>query len=220
MKLERLRVERLPGLVRGFDLAPVSPGLNLVVGPNASGKTSLCRALRALLYGEEQGGPITVEADFRDARGLLRASRQGGDRRWTRDGRPVEPPALPEERFASYFTVLLENLLVPPGPREPDPIAARVATLLAGGYDLAQLRKEGGPFALKPRHATSERDDCRKSAQLVREVGAKHQRIRAEEDRLEELRLDKRAADEADAQARACERALDLLAARQSRSEE
>ncbi len=215
MKLERLSVERLPGLVRGFSLAPVSPGLNLVVGPNASGKTSLCRALRFLLYDQKCEGPITVEADFRDASGLLCASRQGSERRWTRDGRPVEEPALPDPRFASYFTVLFEDLLASPGPRTVDPIAARIATLLAGGYDLAQLRHEDGPFHLKRGHAASEGEACRKSALHVREVSAKHQRIRAEEDRLEELRREKRAADEAGARARACERALDLLAARQ-----
>ena len=57
MKLKRLAVRRMPGFEdRGFDLEDLSEGLNLIVGPNASGKTTICRAIRALLWPRTLGG--------------------------------------------------------------------------------------------------------------------------------------------------------------------
>ena len=58
MKLVRLWIDRLPGIGEGFEVAELDPGLNLVLGPNASGKSSLCRAVRALLYRESVVGRI------------------------------------------------------------------------------------------------------------------------------------------------------------------
>ncbi len=47
MWIQRLHLRHAPGLPDGVALADVRPGLNVVVGPNASGKSTLARALRA-----------------------------------------------------------------------------------------------------------------------------------------------------------------------------
>ena len=45
---ERLELERLPGLERGgFTLDGLSPGVNVIHGPNGSGKTTTARAIDA-----------------------------------------------------------------------------------------------------------------------------------------------------------------------------
>ena len=49
----------------GFELDGFADGINVVVGPNASGKTSIPRAVRAALYGEELAREsVDVEAVF------------------------------------------------------------------------------------------------------------------------------------------------------------
>jgi len=50
MRLQRLTLRRLPGIHREFELTDLSPRLNVIVGPNASGKTSICQAVRRLLW--------------------------------------------------------------------------------------------------------------------------------------------------------------------------
>ena len=53
MKLHKLSVLRMPGFeARGFDLEDLSGGLNVVIGPNASGKTTACRAIQGILWPE------------------------------------------------------------------------------------------------------------------------------------------------------------------------
>ena len=77
MKLQRLRVELLRQFRQPFELAGLTPGLNLFAGPNEVGKSTLVRAIRAafferhrsasvddlLPWGEPAAAP-TVELDF------------------------------------------------------------------------------------------------------------------------------------------------------------
>ena len=53
MKLRRLSIGRLPGIDEPFGLEELGDGFNVIVGPNGIGKSSLCRAARSLLWGEQ-----------------------------------------------------------------------------------------------------------------------------------------------------------------------
>ena len=78
MRFKNLHIEKLPGIRPGFSLEAIGSGVNLVVGPNASGKTSLCRAVRALLYADEQPDSfVQLEAEVEDENGTARVSRIG-----------------------------------------------------------------------------------------------------------------------------------------------
>ena len=52
MKLRRLAIDRLPGIDEPFALEDLGDGFHVIVGPNGIGKSSLCRAIRALLWSE------------------------------------------------------------------------------------------------------------------------------------------------------------------------
>ena len=50
MKLQRLRVEQFRQFRQGLELSNLQPGINLIFGPNESGKSTLVRAIRAAFF--------------------------------------------------------------------------------------------------------------------------------------------------------------------------
>ena len=66
MRLVELQVSHLPGVDAPFRVSELSPCVTVVVGPNASGKSSMVRALRALWSAEVHAGDaVDVRAEFR-----------------------------------------------------------------------------------------------------------------------------------------------------------
>lgn len=213
MKLKRLRIDRLAGIWPGFELEAFDPGINVIVGPNASGKTSLLRALRALLYREAaQDGALHLEGEFEDANGPLRAVRLGRDIHWTREGQPIEPPVVPEYRFHTCYTIQVEDLLA--ATEADSEIGARIARELAGGYDLGAVAHS---FSVKRTHGKAEADALRKADKILASKRTEHAALRRDEERLEVLRHQRDEAAEANRGAESCRQALAALEARRKR---
>ena len=77
----RIAIDRLDGLEpSGFAIENLEPGINVVYGPNASGKTSLSGAIRQLLAPQERSE--------RFRRSVLRRGSESPDR-------PYRPPHAP-----------------------------------------------------------------------------------------------------------------------------
>ncbi|AZT83419.1 GTP-binding protein [Marinobacter sp. NP-4(2019)] len=58
MKLQRLRIEQLRQFRQPIELADLGPGLNLVHGPNESGKSTLVRAIRAAFFERHRSSSV------------------------------------------------------------------------------------------------------------------------------------------------------------------
>ena len=213
MRLVRLRIGRLPGIGSGFEIEGFAPGLNVVHGPNASGKSSLCRSVRAVLYEEAVDGAIDLEAEFEETGtgARLRVQRQGRDIHWTRDGQKVEPPLLPDERWVSCFTIHLEDLLSR-GDTEKI-IDERITKILAGGYDVEAVRTELRVPGTTGRNEAKLLESAEKT---LNDVRRDQREIRKAEGRLDELREQQRESERAAGRVAVIDRALDLLEARWS----
>ena len=217
MKLRRLAVRRLPGIAGpGFEIDRFGDGVNVVVGPNASGKTSLLRAVRAALYAEELAGEsVHVEAGFSagDASPhTLEVTRVGGAPTWMQDGgRAGAPPPLPDHRFVSCYTLHLEDLLASDAGTDQE-IALRIAREVAGGYDLEAARRDCG-FALPPRIGGTEARESAAAEDALRGLQHERRALAHEEERLPALDRARRAAEEAGRQTVLVDRALRLLEA-------
>ena len=231
MRLRRIAIHRLPGIPRpGFRLDGFGDGVNVIVGPNASGKTSIPRAVRAALYaGELARENVDVEAAFtvadRPEKGqreelgdrVVQAARAGATVTWTRNGQRIEAPPIPEHRFVSCYTLHIEDLLAGDADADAD-IALRIAREMAGGYDLGASREACG-FHVPARAGQSEAKglaaaeaDLRRCQGVQRELLSDEQRLGA----LERERLD---ALDARGESELVERALGLLEKRCERIE-
>ena len=60
MKLKRLGIDRLPGIDQPFEIESSGTGVHVVVGPNASGKSSICRAVESLYWDDRGPGPADL----------------------------------------------------------------------------------------------------------------------------------------------------------------
>lgn len=216
MKLRTLAIEHLPGVEPGFTLEGLRDGVNVIVGPNASGKSSLVRALAAALYREasrDEPG-LSISAVFDSGESTLRALRLGSQLSWRLDGEPAEPPPLPDFRFLSCFTLGMEDLLAE-GLDTDQAIAAHLSRELAGGFDIRAVR-DGAAFPRKRnyRHETAALRDAR---QLWQQRHDESRKLRARQDKLQSLSAERDAAARAGDRAQWVERALQLLDTRRRR---
>jgi len=134
MQLKTLQIRSLPGLEPGFEVDFDPKAVNVVTGPNASGKSSLVRAVRAILYPQSLGAYAELRAEWQRGAETLTGERRGHHVTWFLDGRSVDAPALPPLDAAGAFLIHAEDLNAL-GDTDQH-IASQLRTLLAGGYDL------------------------------------------------------------------------------------
>lgn len=138
MKLRRLRVRRLPGISEPFEWVLGNAPLQIVLGPNGSGKTACCRAIRQLMWPEREP-PATswIETEWSDANGRTWTGRLDGTTNWECEGRPATPP-LPAADTASGYHFPLSTLF--DAQAHDYRFARDCLRRMAGGYDLPAWR--------------------------------------------------------------------------------
>lgn len=200
MRLTRLQIDSLPGIQRSLSIERLAPGVNVVLGPNASGKSSLIRALLAILYPSENGAQLVDgRVELVDGGGVTYRGRRLGDSvAWERDGEAGRPPPLPPPHLIGTYVVRLEDLL---GAANDEPrtrrgavaerarqalldahIAQRLDRELTGGIDLKAVRKAIGTQAEKGQKLAATLRDAGRNYVELRRGGAD---LHREEGRLE-----------------------------------
>ena len=137
MRLTRLEIRALPGLEGRFTLEP-APGVNLVVGPNTSGKSSLVRAVQGLLWpaaGNAAQDFLAATFACRDGNRVAER-RPDGALRWTHGGLPASPPRLPDDHLRDRYALGLGDLLEARGAVRERDFAAEIRRQSTGGFDL------------------------------------------------------------------------------------
>jgi DNA repair exonuclease SbcCD ATPase subunit len=224
VRLVRLEIGRLPGVApaRRLALDGLHPETNVLVGPNASGKSSVVRALRALLAPDSvPAHDVDVAAEFVDAGRSWRVERFGTTVAWREDGVACGPPPLPDPSLLSCYAIGVEELMAA---GDPDVAAADlIARELAGGYDLRAIR-DAPPFKASVHRARTARAAFERAERRRRQVAGEARTLREDEDRradwererdeaaaarVDAARLERARAlaDRLDAEARAAERA-------------
>lgn len=140
MRLVSLELRSAPGLPHGLSLAQVSPGLVLLVGPNASGKSTLGRTLGGTLWPAQ--APERVDAvstwHSRTHSALHRATLVFSSVHWD-----PSPPPLPAE-LSRAWSLDLAGLLRSDARTDRD-MAQEVRRQLDGGVDLDALQATLSP---------------------------------------------------------------------------
>jgi len=210
MRLARLEIQTLPGIEPGFTLENMEPGINMVTGPNAVGKSSLIRALNYLVCEPRSDDPLalSLSAVLEGDDGRWTVRRTGHQLVWEQDGRPATRPILPERDQLYCYWLSMEDLLQ--ADQRDDRLVAELRRSLSGGYDLKALRQEA-PFELHSRMGQAEGRLLREKERELREVEAGYETLRREETRIPSLEARIKAARKAGAQVQLLDKALGLL---------
>jgi DNA repair protein SbcC/Rad50 len=144
LRFSEIAVRRMPGIEDGgFALDGLAPGINVIHGPNGSGKTTTARAVEAALWPAataSSGRTVSARAWLDGAE--LRIDLEGRQCRYQRDGLDADPPTLAPAESRDRYRLSLHELLA----ADDAGFARAVARESAGGYDLAAAAR-----ALEPR---------------------------------------------------------------------
>lgn len=204
----RIRIERLMAINSPYELRGLAPGVNIIHGPNASGKTTTARAIEALLWprvAAPSGAILDAAAELGGEAWTIRLNSGRVD--FERDGVPSDPiPAVPSDGRDRY-RLWLPDLLIA---NDAD-FARRILIESSGGYDL----RAAADAVLDARRPTTRRgpanDVLDAARRKRREAVAAAEALSAESESLAEMeaRLATRA--ELAARASACRIALDRI---------
>lgn len=212
MRLVKLEIQRLEGIDLPFTLQGLEPGVNVILGPNTIGKSSLGRAFMALLRPTREDGQPSLAAEFADRGGALRVERRYGPQaHWMRLGESIPAPALLEPEMLASLVIRAEDLASSDVRRGfHSDLARRIERELAGGFDLAELRGLD-PMHLGLQAGGKERRDLQSARNARRKIEQEHQGLKGREDSLGALREQREAAKRAGLELQRVERALELV---------
>ena len=186
MKLERIRLKRVPGIDPEFTIEELSPGINIVIGPNGSGKTSFRNAVAATLWpSAHPSKSLEIRSDWKDGERHFEASRDGGGVNWVVEDSNAEAPALPPAHLEQCYTLGVSDLLLSDNSAD-QAIAREIRVAMSGGYDLSEVSKKH--FELKPSFGKSERKAFKSAEDTYNSVCRDQRELAAAEQRLTDLR--------------------------------
>ena len=218
MKLRRLGIDRLPGVDESFEVRDFGDGFNIVVGPNESGKSSLCRAARALWWTEL--GPterLAVHALVDRDGESWRVEREGARHTWQREGEPAGPPPLPPPHLDRCFFLRLLDLLEEKAAAGDD-VAAGIRKQMAGGFDLDEAMSTA-VGDIKRNHGNAQRKKLNEADAAINRANRGQEELRGREDQLTDLEVRADAAASARQRQPHFETALELRRASSGRVE-
>lgn len=168
--VNRVGIDRMPGITGRFELDTLCSGINIIHGPNASGKTRTAHAIQGLIWPSDAPERAELFGDLTLANDAWYVEVAHRNPIHQRSGSDVAPPVLdgiPASQKDRYLLTLHQLL------QAEDPAFARIIHReSAGGYDLNEARKALGAdrsSAPKP-HPGKARSQHRDAVERVYEL--------------------------------------------------
>lgn len=195
-----IAVERMPGFPRwGPHLRELAAGVNVIYGPNASGKSTTARALLALLWPASAPPRSLLAGRYEIGGESFQVKVEHDSFSCRRDGAEAPPPTLPPAESRERYYLPLDGLLAADesSRRGAGELAAAIHREAAGGYDLAAAVRAAGLREAPSRSQIKPAVELRQAERAVADERARQEELRAAEERLVELGEQRRQASSA-----------------------
>lgn len=185
LELKSISIRKAPGFRDGLHatgLDKLAGDINIITGPNGTGKTTIARIIHKLIWPER-----TVSADIHGAYMV-------NEEPWTvhldptarivqKDGTDSDPAGIPPKELQKVYMLALHELV---GQDDKD-LAGRILRESIGGYDLdrasADLKYSGETRNKK----SKEYSDFKKISETVAGLTSVHSKLKGDEDNLSQL---------------------------------
>ena len=186
MKLKRLRIDRLPGIDQPFEIEASGAGVHVVFGPNAIGKSSICRAVEGL-YWDDRGSTerTSITGQFELDGETWWAEREGARLRWRCVDEDRVQPGIPGSHHHRCFFLRLRDLIDPSLDGTQD-IASEIRRQMSGGFDLHRV-VEVFFSGVTGRHGRRQRNEFNAAAKEVQAAEGNQTALQRREDALASL---------------------------------
>jgi len=212
LQFDRLEVTRFNGLEHGLTV-DLCGGVNVIYGPNASGKTTLAHAIRALLWPEQADGRVPiVEGRFHLNGDDWRVELEGERCVYECNEEPASRPTLPPAAHGSRYHLYLHDLL---GAEDQGTLARRILQEAQGGVDVEGAAEALG-FEVPSRRTAKITRAVEELDRRRRDTKKEQEALRRKEQTLDRLREDRADAQRAARRGAALEQAREVATARQA----
>ncbi|MBU2551255.1 MAG: AAA family ATPase, partial [Proteobacteria bacterium] len=194
VRFKGLLIRRMPGFPSGGPALDFSGrDVNVIYGPNASGKTTAARALQALLWPRAPGQERwSVTGCFQIGDAAWTVDLEAGFRQVQCDGRDAAHPVLSPLEYRDRYRLGLQELMA----AEDQDLAEIIRRESAGGYDLGTAAADLG-FADRIPRRGPESQSLDQARQQVRMAQQNQRTLRGRQDELAGLKVKEKQAIEA-----------------------
>ena len=144
LSFTEINIREMPGFEDGgFHIKELAAGMNIIYGPNASGKSSLSRAMRLLLRPtDEHEGDFSLVGKLTVGGELVLIDYRPGTVTTQRGGKDVQTQNLAPDAMEDRYILALADLLSDDD--EADELTRKILREAAGGYVLAEAGEAAG----------------------------------------------------------------------------
>ncbi|MBI9093727.1 MAG: hypothetical protein JEY71_02485 [Sphaerochaeta sp.] len=211
--LKHMTLHKSPGFAMGTfpPVEKLGEHLNVIWGPNAVGKSTLSRAMRALIWGNTSSDEVEAEGllGTPDSEWSLALSRGKLIQTRLRDNQTIPLPGRNDELSESYWFSLPE--LLQEDDRSTDAFLRQVRTKLQGGVDLDRACEVAGGIASYASGNIAQAKQVKLAREELKKVLAIHGEHQGIQDRIGKLHQELQATDELSAKKTLVEEAQILL---------